>query len=93
LIIPALQFAAESADGSITTSELIGNLTDKFNPTGKDAEIINNRNDTYFSQKVRNLVSHQHSPASFIKNGYAEYLGKEEGIRITDKGRKLLEDL
>lgn len=59
LVLPALYLMARNNDdGFITTSELISKLTDVMQPTGEDAEILQNRNDTYFSQKVRNLKSH-----------------------------------
>lgn len=45
--------------GELSMSKLITILTDRMDPTGHDADIIANRNDTYFSQKVRNLRSHR----------------------------------
>lgn len=45
--------------GEISMGELIEVLTERMKPTGHDMEIISNRNDTYFSQKVRNLRSHK----------------------------------
>lgn len=57
LIIPALQFIKENPNG-VTTSQLISHLIDVLKPSGHDMEIIAGRNDTYFSQKVRNLKSH-----------------------------------
>jgi len=56
LKIPALQLIKDNP--GITTSELIEKLYEIIKPTGKDIEIISGRNDTYFSQKVRNLKSH-----------------------------------
>lgn len=56
LVLPALYFIEKNP--GITTSELKDLLTDLFKPTGKDAQIAKNRGDTYFEQKVRNLVSH-----------------------------------
>lgn len=91
LVMPSLRLAANSPGGEIRTSDLIKELTDLFNPSGKDAEIIPGRNDTYFSQKVRNLISHREQETSFIKNGYADYSG--DGIRITDAGRALLKSV
>ncbi|WP_281193026.1 DUF3883 domain-containing protein [Erysipelothrix rhusiopathiae] len=44
--------------GSLNTSELISVLRDKMRPSGHDTTIIKGRNDDYFSQKVRNLKSH-----------------------------------
>jgi len=57
LIIPTLKLLKIYRDG-LSTSELIKELTNILKPTGKDAEIIKNRKDTYFSQRVRNLESH-----------------------------------
>lgn len=93
LVIPALRLAAEREDGFISTAHLIRELEALFNPTGRDAEIIEGRSDTYFTQKVRNLISHRHSENSFIANGYAEYDRRRRGIRITDAGRRLLGQL
>jgi hypothetical protein len=90
LVLPSLRLAA-ARGGEITTSDLIKALTLIFNPTGKDAEIIPGRSDTYFSQKVRNLISHRDQETSFIHNGYADYTG--DGIRITDAGRALLKSV
>lgn len=91
LVMPSLRLASSRPGGEIKTSDLIKELTDLFNPSDKDAEIIPGRNDTYFSQKVRNLISHRDQETSFISNGYAEYTG--DGIRITDAGRTLLRSL
>jgi hypothetical protein len=91
LVMPSLRLAATRPTGEIETSDLIPELSDLFNPTGKDAEIIPGRKDTYFSQKVRNLISHRTGETSFIANGYADYTGS--GIKITDSGRKLLKSL
>lgn len=44
--------------GSLSTSELIDVLRDKMRPSGHDVKIISKRKDDYFSQKVRNLKSH-----------------------------------
>ena len=57
LILPALYIVKRN--GKATTSDLIAELTYVFNPSGEDAEILVGRNDTKFSQKVRNLVSHR----------------------------------
>ncbi|MCK4324050.1 MAG: HNH endonuclease [Armatimonadetes bacterium] len=56
LVIPAL--GAIRDNPGISTSELINVLTDQLTPTGHNGEIIQGRADTYFSQKVRNLKSH-----------------------------------
>ncbi|MGY0711689.1 hypothetical protein [Azospirillum argentinense] len=87
LTAPTLVAMAQRPNGFIRTSELISELTNAFNPTGHDAEIAMGRSDTYFSQKVRNMVSHRNNSTSFIKNGYAVYSKELKGFRITDKGR------
>ncbi len=58
LILPALALLDQHAAG-LTTSDLIRELTAILEPDGHDDEILAGRNDTYFSQKVRNLVSHR----------------------------------
>lgn len=56
-IVPvALEIIGEHP--GIRTSELIVELEQRFQPEGEDAEILDARNDTKFSQKVRNLKSH-----------------------------------
>ena len=83
LILPSL-FLMDAWHKGITTSELIKELTEIFKPTGEDAEILAGRNDSKFSQKVRNLKAHD----TFEKYGYAEY--KNGYFFITDEGRKFL---
>jgi len=68
LIIPALQFIRDNLDG-VTTTELIEHLANAFNPTGHDMQILQGRQDTYFSQKVRNLKSHN----TLTDTGWADY--------------------
>jgi hypothetical protein len=88
LIIPALRAAASRQSGYIATSDLIVELEVQFQPEGQDAETLANRQDTYFSQKVRNLISHRGTGTSMFTKGYAEYT--DDGIRITDAGRAFL---
>jgi hypothetical protein len=58
LIEPTLKLLAAHPEG-MSTTDLIEKLTALFKPDGHDDEILANRNDTHFSQKVRNLVSHR----------------------------------
>lgn len=85
LVLPALYLMARKDDGFITTSELISKLTDVMQPTGEDAEILQNRNDTYFSQKVRNLKSHD----TLVSKELA--IDENKGFKITQKGREYLQ--
>lgn len=90
LVIPTLQFLASRPDGFATTTEIIKHLEDKFDPEGEDAEILEGRGDTRFSQIVRNMVSHRNAEGSFIRNGFAEYVKSKHGLQITDQGRELV---
>jgi hypothetical protein len=89
LVIPALRAAAVH-DGIISTTQLIDVLTQEFEPSGIDAEILEGRNDTYFSQKVRNLISHRETGTSMFTKGYATYDAGAECIMLTEAGRAFL---
>lgn len=56
-IIPVVVGLIRNKPG-IRTSELISGARNIMAPTGEDLEILNNRNDDKFSQKVRNIKSH-----------------------------------
>ncbi len=93
LVIPTLILLATQSDGLATTCEIIFHLEDWFKPSGEDAETLRGRKDSRFSQIVRNMISHRKDAGSFIRNGYADYLSDLQGLRITEKGRKLLQEL
>lgn len=88
LIVPTLRAANSRKNGFIATSDLIDALEAEFQPQGEDAKILDGRNDSKFSQIVRNLKSHKNSGTSIFKKGYAEEIG--DGLRITDAGRSFL---
>jgi len=84
LVLPALQFL--KSNKTVSTSQLIKYLIDTLKPSGHDAEFLKGRNDTHFSQKVRNLKSHN----TLTRKGFAEYhKGKWQ---ITPQGLKYLEE-
>lgn len=85
--VEALAELANSKNGTLTTSDLIELLEDRLAPTGKDAEIVDGRGDTYFSQKVRNLVSHRDQNLGLQTQGLAHYDADGESWTITAKGR------
>ncbi len=58
--------------GKMRVSQVIIEIKRKIPPTGQDAEILENRSDTYFSQKIRNLVSHR-DPVTDIIHGVLKY--------------------
>lgn len=85
LILPALALLDASPAG-LTTTDLIRELTAIFKPDGRDAELSANRNDTRFSQKVRNLVSHE----TLIRPGWEAYDPDRQHHSITAAGRRHL---
>jgi len=84
LIIPTLEILDKSPNGEARTTEIIQKLEERFGPEGEDSEILEGRQDTKFSQKVRNLKSHK----TLENAGLAEHIYR--GFRITTKGRKLV---
>lgn len=105
LTIPTLTALAATHGGFLSTSDIIAHLDetvpvpaqvrDKDHKLRKNRDnvICHKRADTYFTQKVRNMISHRHSKGSFIARGFAEYVVGVDGIgglRITPKGRALL---
>lgn len=84
LFLPALHFI-DVCPGANTTA-LIGMLLDFFHPVGKDAERINNRSDTHFSQKVRNLLG-----SHYATNGFSDLAQRVDGgFILTNKGHGYL---
>jgi hypothetical protein len=81
---------AEARTGFMTTSALIAELEHLYPPEGKDAEVLTDRSDTYFSQKVRNMVSHRSRTRSHVKRGFIAYHKDRRGFSITDVGRLFL---
>ena len=81
LILPTLLVLVKN-EGIVSTSNLIKNLRQILKPEGKDAQIINGRNDDYFSQKVRNLKSHN----TLERFGLAIY--RDRHFIITENGTK-----
>lgn len=91
LIVPALRLLAQSGNGFMTTSALIQALEEHFQPDGDDAELLLNRSDTKFTQRVRNLVSHRGAATGLEARGLASYDADNNGWHITDKGRALVD--
>ena len=64
----------------MTTTDLLNELRRLLNPSGDDLLILEGRNDDRFSQKVRNLKSHD----TLVKSGFAEHT--TGGFRLTEAG-------
>ncbi|QBQ53082.1 hypothetical protein [Nitrosococcus wardiae] len=90
LILPALWLMSNSENYTTDTTTLIESLTEILKPIDKDARQLKNRKDTHFSQKVRNLKSHN------VLDGLAVYQsmgGGKSGLwTITPKGQCIVKD-
>lgn len=86
-IIPTLEFIKNNPSG-VTTTQIIQFLIDYFKPSGYDMTILRGRKDTRFSQKVRNLKSHN----TLINPGWVKYRrqGNNGLWTITSKGKSHL---
>ncbi len=91
LVLPTLRLLDQNNTGWIATGDLIERLTELLTPTGQDAAILRRRQDTYFSAKVRNMISHRDQPSSFIYKGLAHY--EQHGLRISSQGRSTVQAL
>jgi hypothetical protein len=70
IVLPALEtLLHKGRDNGTSTSEMITELRGRLRPSGIDLMILKGRNDDHFSQKVRNLVSHD----TLSKKGFATY--------------------
>jgi hypothetical protein len=81
LIVPATIAIAAQPDG-IGTSELLQILRSQLKPSGDDLTLLDNRSDDKFSQKVRNLKSHE----TLERKGLASFTAGR--YRVTQAGRK-----
>ena len=95
ILIAVLQLLAKQEDKTLTTTKLIELLTLRFNPSGRDAEIIEGRSDTFFSQKVRNIVSHRHEDSGIVARGLATYNQERRpgSLTITPEGENYISTL
>lgn len=91
LYIPALIMFNEF--GEMSTSELIQLLTDAFEPIGHDSEILSGRNDTYFSQKVRNISRSRKELEEYVDYSRNHWKIKGEGIKFLDDNSDLIEEV
>ncbi|WP_417588477.1 hypothetical protein [Pararhodobacter oceanensis] len=73
--------------GRLTTTQLIARLSARLPIAGKDAQIAQGRSDTYFSQKVRNTVSHRNQATGLQFRELADYDADEESWTLTKMGR------
>ena len=86
ILIPALYIVYKNK--SATTTIIKEQLVEMFRPTGEDAEILQGRNDTKFTQIVRNLTgSHYNS------NRFGELTTKDANkFSLTPEGKVFIEE-
>ena len=84
LVVPALVEIERRAEGIETASLLIA-LRRSLRPEGDDLLPLEGRTDDRFSQKVRNLKSHN----TLERQGLASFDEVSRKYRITDRGRRL----
>jgi hypothetical protein len=82
LVVPAAEIIAAHEHG-IGTTKLLRLLRKQLRPSGDDLTILADRNDDKFSQKVRNLKSHE----TLEKRGIATF--KLRQYHITPEGKKI----
>lgn len=89
-MFPAIVCLARAGDGGLTTTDLSSQLRELLQPSDHDLERLDGRNDDVFSQKVRNLKSHN----SLESTGMVTLtpLPNNTLWRITPKGRLFVED-
>lgn len=87
IVIPALQFIRDNPTG-VTTTDIIDHLIATLRPSGYDMQILQGRNDTHFSQIVRNLKSHD----TLTTPGWVNYqrIARNGFWTITPRGRQYL---
>lgn len=85
LIIPVLLLLADAGSHGLTTTEIKEALLGELDLSEDDLKILAGRNDSHFSQQVRNLVSHR----TLVNKGVATYEpGSQSGrFWITELGR------
>ncbi len=93
LILPSLYLMDNSENKTINTTDLKNGLVAIFKPTGEDAQIAPSRGtDTLFTQKVRNLKSHDTLENLGVAT-YSKLPGERSGsFTITNGGKKYLDE-
>ena len=86
LVPAAIKIILKETNG-IETKDLIIELRNLMVPSGEDLEILPNRSDDKFSQKVRNLKSHK----TLENKGYSKFYANK--FFITEKGKKFLNEI
>ncbi len=87
LILPTLHILNQKEKKQINTASLIKELEKLLSVGEEDQGIITGRNDSYFSQKVRNLKSHN----TLVRKRFASYDKATGMFTLTKEGAEHLE--
>lgn len=91
LLLPALKIINDAWNDWISTTELSNNLRDLLNPSGEDLQRLSWRRDDKFSQKVRNLKSHETlEKRNFVRYENAKFYITEVWIRYLQEKKDIL---
>lgn len=88
LLFPSIMIIGKYG-GQMDTTTLISELMVILSPDGSDLESYNGRNDTIFSQTVRNLRAHIPSTKGLQK--YFDVAKGDDGIKLSDYGQNMYE--
>lgn len=89
LVLPSMMLLNRNADG-MTTSDLIRDLRAVLRPSGSDLDILTDRSDDKFSQKVRNLKAHN----TLVSTGWVSEDSSAGTTRfvLTEAGRQYCQE-
>jgi len=92
LILPSLYLMDNSENKTINTTDLKNALIAIFKPSGEDAQLAKGRSDSFFTQKVRNLKSHDTLENLGVAT-YNKLPGERSGsFTMTNGGKKYLDE-
>ncbi|SLN44148.1 HNH endonuclease [Roseovarius litorisediminis] len=85
LVLPTLRALVKNADAGVSTTELQLLLREEMKPQGEDLALLEGRGDDKFSQKVRNLKSHDR----LERDGLADFA--DGRYHLTPAGKSFIE--
>jgi predicted HNH restriction endonuclease len=85
LVLPTLRILAQHEGDGLSTSELLNLLRRSMQPQGEDLVLLEGRTDDKFSQKVRNLKSHNR----LERDNLADYSDRK--FHITEVGKDFVD--
>jgi len=80
-------------NGEMITSNIIKELRNMLQPKGHDSEIINGRSDDYFSQKIRNIKSHQSLDKYVFYDELGNWRLNDDGLIFIDNNSDVVDQI